>query len=75
MDEDKENKVPVTPKKKAAFTKTKSFDGSPSPLSPSKRRLNANAPESPTKRLQTSMKALMIKPPPKMKAVTAKRTA
>ena len=75
MDEDKENKVPVTPKKRAAFTKSKSFGGSPSPLSPSKRGINANAPESPTKRLQTSMKALMVQPPPKMQAVAAKRNA
>jgi len=75
MDEDKENKVPLTPKKKAASGTSKTSGGSPSPLSPSKRAINANAAESPTKRLQTSMKALMVEPPPKMQAVSAEWAA
>ena len=75
MDEDKENKVPLTPKKKAASGTYKTSGGSQLPLSPSKRAINANAPESPTKRLQTSMKALMVEPPPKMQAVAAEWTA
>ena len=70
MEDDKENKVPSTPKKTAAVT-IGNTSGSPRPLSPSKRGINANAPESPTKRLQTSMKALMVEPALKMKSVVA----
>lgn len=72
LEDDKENKVPSTPQKSAsAAFGVGNTSGSPRPLSPSKRGLNANAPESPTKRLQTSMKALMVEPPPKMMPVVA----
>ena len=74
VDDDKENKIPGTPRRRPV-SGTYKTSCAPSPLSPSKRGINANAPESPTKRLQTSMKALMVEPPPKMQAVTAKRIA
>jgi hypothetical protein len=63
VEDDKENYIPSTPKKSDTNTFQTTL-GLPSPLSPSKRGINQNAPESPTKRLQTGMKQMMMASPP-----------
>jgi NAD-dependent histone deacetylase SIR2 len=62
--ENKENYPPSTPKKTPLRTYQTTL-GLPSPLSPSKRGINQNAPESPSKRFQTGRLSVDI-PPPKM---------
>jgi hypothetical protein len=72
--EDKENCVPVTPKKMIASNSYQKARSSPSPLSPSKRAINVDALESPTKRLQISQGPVNSVPPPKMNWSVAKLT-
>lgn len=62
--EDKENVMPMTPKKKVAQVTYQTTGGLLSPLSPTKRGLNANEPESPTKRLQVGKASTKPTPPP-----------
>lgn len=68
--EDKENYIPSTPKKtpkkSVAPGAYHAADVLPSPLSPSKRAINVDALESPTKRLRISSPSGMVSPPPKM---------
>lgn len=72
MEDDKENYIPSTPKKMGVSSTFKTTLGLPSPLSPSKRGINQNAPESPTKRLQTGRLSVDI-PPPRMELPVAGR--
>ena len=58
--EDKENQVPSTPKKVVKAVAYQTTVVSRSPLSPSKRGINQDAPESPTKRLQTSLGSMNL---------------
>jgi hypothetical protein len=61
--EDKENFMPMT----AAENTFRTTGGLPSPLSPSKRTVNVDALESPTKRLRISSQSdIMAAPPPRM---------
>jgi hypothetical protein len=66
--EDKENVMPRTPRSKGISSHANIFTGGlPSPLSPSKRAINVDALESPTKRLHISSQPdVMSEPPPKM---------
>lgn len=61
----KENYVPLTPKKGISNT-YQTTRALPSPLSPSKRGINVDALESPTKRLQISTRSPMAAPAPRM---------
>ena len=72
--EDKENYMPVTPKKMVPSNTYQTTGGLPSPLSPSKRAVNVDALESPTKRLQISQGSVKAVPPPKMNWSVAKQT-
>jgi hypothetical protein len=58
--EDKENQVPSTPKKAVKLITSQTTIVSRSPLSPTKRGINQDAPESPTKRLQTSLGSMNL---------------
>jgi len=64
--DDKENVRPPTPKKEDVSTTYQTTLGLPSPLSPSKRGIANNAPESPTKRLATMKGFVHVAPAPKM---------
>ena len=72
--EDKENNMPVTPKKIVPSNTYQTNGGLPSPLSPSKRAVNVDALESPTKRLKISQASVKPVPPPKMNWSVAKQT-
>ena len=70
---DKENFMPVTPKKMPTPNTYQKTGGLPSPLSPSKRMCDVNSLESPTKRLQLSQgSGKVVAPPPKMNWTLAK---
>jgi hypothetical protein len=71
---DKENFMPATPKKMITSSTYQTTGGLPSPLSPSKRAINVDALESPTKRLQISQESVKAIPPPNMNWSVAKRT-
>jgi hypothetical protein len=58
--DDKENQIPSTPKKAVKSTTSQTTIVSRSPLSPTKRGINHDAPESPTKRLQTSLGSMNL---------------
>jgi hypothetical protein len=68
-EEDKENKAPTTPRKSPRGPTMGTYQtakGLMSPLSPSKRTINVDALESPTKRLHISSKEERIERPPRM---------
>ena len=76
-DEDKENRVTITPRKSPlGAEKGQAVKGAMSPLSPSKRAINVDALESPTKRLHLSRLQITCEndkniPPPRMNWVIA----
>jgi hypothetical protein len=74
MEEDKENQAPMTPNKKASNTYQTTL-GLPSPLSPSKRGINQNASESPTKRFHPANRSVEIPPPRLILPVAARNTS